>query len=294
MGPLNPPPTDLEWRRAWRRVRRAGRTPGLDRCSLAWFEERLEAQLANLHCAFADRAYRPRPYRLLEIGGRKRRTIAIATVRDRLVQRMALERLQPLVDPRLHPASCAYRPGRGVTAAIERLRGFRRARFVLRADVRNCFPSLPWRTVRRNLDRFGVPPDLRDLVQALILRCGVRNGVVERIPGLPVGAPLSPLLANVALDDLDRQLGNRFAGYVRYADDLLIGLASCGEALEAEAALDAALRRGGLQRSPEKTRVAALEPGLVWLGARLDSLRPVPSIAPAKRAKAPLGRGFVV
>jgi len=197
------------------------------------------------------------------------RALAVPPLAERVVQRAVCQTLMPSVDALLDDCSFAYRKGfsvKGAVQAIERAwrDGFR---WVLDADVRAFFDSV-------DLDLLGAklhalfPDD--PLVSALTawLRAPVRFGglTIERTRGLPQGMPVSPVLANLYLDELDeRVLGEGFR-LIRYADDFVV---LCRDREAAERARDEvrhALDALGLALHEEKTRVTSFEAGFTFLG----------------------------
>jgi RNA-directed DNA polymerase len=165
------------------------------------------------------------PVRKAEIpkpGGQGKRTLGIPTVLDRLIQQALLQVLGPIFDPAFSDASFGFRPGRSAHQAVRRSREHVAAghRGVVDLDLEKFFDRvnhdvLMARVRRRVKDR---------RVLALInryLQAGMMQGgtVSPRTEGTPQGGPLSPLLSNILLDELDRELERRGHRFVRYADD---------------------------------------------------------------------------
>ena len=169
--------------------------------------------------------YRPQPVLLVEIakpGGRGMRRLGIPTVVDRMIQQALLQVLQPQIDPTFSESSYGFRPGRSAHQAVERAREHFAAgnRWVVDMDLEKFFDRvnhdiLMSRMARRVKDK-RILLLIRRYLQAGLMEGGV---VGQRTEGTPQGGPLSPLLSNVLLDDLDRELERRGHRFVRYADD---------------------------------------------------------------------------
>lgn len=162
-------------------------------------------------------------------------------------------------------ASFAFRPGRGVGRALARAEVLaREGGWVAEVDVLDCFGSL------RHADVLGVLQDagLIDPPLLLLLRRCMGTGATWSEVGLAQGSALSPVLCNLALDPVDRELAS-WPGYLRYADDLVCFTASHPDAASAFAAMCAALQRRDLRVHPDKSRVSELGAAWSWLGSSL-------------------------
>jgi RNA-directed DNA polymerase len=151
------------------------------------------------------------------------RELGIPTVLDRFIQQALLQVLQPLFDPTFSDASYGFRPGRSAHDAVRRAQTYVQEgrSFVVDIDLEKFFDRvnhdiLMGRLAKRIVDR-RVLRLIRRYLNAGVLANGV---VIERYEGTPQGGPLSPLLANVLLDEVDKELERRGHAFVRYADDL--------------------------------------------------------------------------
>jgi RNA-directed DNA polymerase len=255
--------------RAWIAVRRNNGAPGIDKTTLADVEEygvtRLLGELAS---DLKDSSWRPLPARRVLIpkpGSSERRPLAIAAVRDRIVQAAVKIVLEPVFEADFLPCSFGFRPGRSAHDALQVLvdEAWRGRRWVVETDIANCFSAIPhdklMQAVEERISDQGVLRLLR-----VMLRAGVMEGgqVRREITGTPQGGPASPLLCNVYLHRLDRVWGARQHGVlVRYCDDLVV---MCDTRQQAEAALErlrSLLTGLGLELKQAKTRIVHLTEG---------------------------------
>src|ERR1700722_15221263 len=210
---------------AYRRVRANKGTPGGDGMTVHELADWLRGNHATLTASLLDGTYRPQPVRGVQIPkpGGGQRQLGIPVVVDRLVQQAILQVLEPILDPTFSNSSYGFRPGRSAHMALEQARQYvnREGReIVVDLDLEKFFDRvnhdiLMSRVARRIGDKrlLGI---IRRFLQAGMMQDGV---CVARDEGTPQGGPLSPLLANLLLDDLDQELERRGHRFCRYADD---------------------------------------------------------------------------
>ncbi len=211
-------------KQALRRVRRNGGSPGIDGMTVDGLSGHLREHWPTYRLQLLEGTYRPQPVRRVEIpkpsGGVRK--LGIPTVLDRFVQQAALQVLQRRWDATLSESSYGFRPGRSAHQAVAKAQehmalGYR---IVVDLDLEKFFDRvqhdiLMSRVAKRVKDR-RVLRLIRSFLTAGILEDGLVSPSVE---GTPQGGPLSPLLSNLLLDDLDRELARRGHRFVRYADD---------------------------------------------------------------------------
>jgi len=211
--------------RAYQRVKRNKGSAGVDGMTVDELMPYLRSHWVRVRDEIREGRYRPQPVLLVEIpkpGGRGMRRLGIPTVVDRLIQQALLQVLQPQIDATFSESSYGFRPGRSAHQAVERAQEHIQAghRWVVDMDLEKFFDRvnhdiLMSRMARRVKDR-RILLLIRQYLQAGMLEGGI---VSQRVEGTPQGGPLSPLLSNVLLDELDRELERRGHRFVRYADD---------------------------------------------------------------------------
>ena len=210
--------------RAYRRVKANKGAPGVDGMTVGelgrWLKEHKEALLASLR----DGSYQPQAVRGVEIpkpGGGVRQ-LGIPTVVDRFVQQALLQVLEPLLDPTFSASSYGFRPGRSAHDALAAARKYVADGrvIVVDLDLEKFFDRVNHDMLMARLARRIADKRLLRIVRRFLQAGMMSHGMcVEREEGTPQGGPLSPLLANLLLDDLDRELERRGHCFCRYADD---------------------------------------------------------------------------
>jgi RNA-directed DNA polymerase len=212
---------------AWKRVRANKGAPGVDGITIEQFPDHTRSHWTTIRESLTTGSYKPLPVKRVEIpkptGGT--RPLGIPTVLDRLIQQAIAQVLTPIFDPEFSESSFGFRPRRSAKDAVRQMREYLRQgyRTAVEIDLAKFFD-----TVNHDLLMHVVSRKVHDKrVLSLIgryLRAGVEvNGRLEKTKlGVPQGGPLSPLLANILLDILDKELEKRGHKFVRYADDFVI------------------------------------------------------------------------
>jgi len=209
---------------AWKRVKANRGSAGVDGLSISDTIEHLKTDWPQIRADLLTGCYRPAPVRRVQIPkpGGGLRELGIPTVTDRLIQQALLQVLQPILDPTFSEHSYGFRPGRRAHDAVLAAQRYVQDgyRVVVDVDLATFFDRvnhdvLMHRLSRRIEDK-AVLRLIRRYLQAGVMYQGVAT---RRELGTPQGGPLSPLLANVLLDEVDRALEQRGHRFVRYADD---------------------------------------------------------------------------
>ena len=278
--------SDVLWE-AWRRVRSNGGAAGIDGESIQAVEQRgVGVFLSEIQAALQAGRYRPSPVkrRYIPKADGKQRPLGIPTVRDRVVQMAAKLVIEPIFEADFHECSYGFRPKRSATQALEAIRvaGNQGYNFVVDADIQGYFDNIQRETLmglmKERISDRKVQKLIRQWLEAGVMEDGT---VRETLAGTPQGGVISPLLANIYLNKLDRIWAARCGQLgilVRYADDLV---AMC----RTESACREALRRIGLVMDwlgltlhPVKTRMVDLRKGkqsFVFLGCTIRKKRSI-------------------
>ncbi|HEF5871253.1 TPA: group II intron reverse transcriptase/maturase [Burkholderia cenocepacia] len=209
---------------AWKRVKANRGSAGVDGRTISETAKYLKTHWPQIRKEIRDGSYRPQAVRRVEIpkpdGGV--RELGIPTVTDRLIQQALLQVLQPLIDPSFSEHSYGFRPGRRARDAVLMAQSHVRDGYdvVVDVDLEKFFDRVNHDVLMERLSRRIDDKAVLRLIRRY-LTAGVMDGGItkERVEGTPQGGPLSPLLANVLLDEVDRELERRGHRFVRYADD---------------------------------------------------------------------------
>ena len=210
--------------RAYSRVLRNKGAPGMDEMKVEDLKDYLIAHWPTLKQELLEGTYQPQPVRKVEIpksGGGKRQ-LGIPTVMDRLIQQALHQVLSPLFEPGFSEFSYGFRPGRSASQAVQQARDYVEAghQWVVDIDLEAFFDRVNHDMLMARIARQVKDTRVLKLIRAYLESgvCGDGSVTVRR-EGTPQGGPLSPLLSNILLTDLDRELEKRRHKFCRYADD---------------------------------------------------------------------------
>ena len=224
---------DSLWERIWERqnlfaalerVEANGGAPGIDGMTVQALRPYLKAHWLEIRASLDAEQYQPQPVRRVELpkpeGGM--RLLGIPTVLDRFLQQAVAQVLSPLFEPVFSPHSYGFRPGRSAHQAVKAAQAYVEAGYdwVVDIDLEKFFDRVNHDKLMARVVRVVKDKRVLKLIRAYLNSGVMVNGVVlETEEGTPQGGPLSPLLANIMLDDLDKELEQRGLRFVRYADD---------------------------------------------------------------------------
>lgn len=256
---------------AWEKVADNGGMPGTDGETINELKPDIHRVLVRLAKEVVAGHYQPEPLKRVWIPrpGRTPRALAVPSVRDRILQTSVAQTITPRVEAELEDCSFAYRQGRGVRQAVERIEYYQRQgyRWVVDADIENFFDNIPHAALLTRLEQI-VPEEalIELLAQWLTAEIEDRGTRTRPAKGTPQGSPISPLLANLYLDTLDDALLDANHILVRYADDFVVLAKSQARAEDALELTREVLDRISLRLNPIKTRIVHLDQGMEFLG----------------------------
>jgi len=263
---------------AWTRVRANKGAAGVDGQSIERFAVRTKLYLSELATALREGTYRPQPVKRVEIpkGDGRTRPLGIPTVKDRIVQQAVRLVIEPIFEAHFQDGSYGFRPGRGCHDALREVDRLIKdgCTHVVDADLASYFDTIPHDRLMARVEEQVSDGRVLDLVRGW-LKADILKGLERWTPaeGSPQGAVISPLLANIYLDPLDRLLAARGYRMVRYADDFVILTRSHAEAEAALTLVRAWVAENGLRLHPDKTRIANCRKkggGFEFLGYRFE------------------------
>jgi group II intron reverse transcriptase/maturase len=216
---------------ALKRVRKNKGSPGIDGMSVEELGPHLVTEWPDIKAVLLDGTYRPSPVKrqLIPKPGGGQRELGIPTVLDRFIQQALLQVLQPIFDPGFSEYSFGFRPGRCAHDAVQTAQGYVQSgrRIVVDVDLEKFFDRVNHDILMDRLSRKIGDRSVLRLIRHYLEAGIMANGVVmERHEGTPQGGPLSPLLANILLDEVDKELERRGHLFARYADDLNVYVGS--------------------------------------------------------------------
>lgn len=259
------------WWQAWEKVRRNAGCAGIDGETVEQFGRDAERNLKLLRQALLKGTYRPLPLRRLWIPKNEKdwRPLGVPTVRDRIVQQALLLVLHPVLDPQFENSSFAYRPGRSHQQAVIQVTawGRRGYEWVLDADIVKYFDNVGHdRLLSEVRERLDYPRGLELIEDWIEVGTMTKSGLVLPEKGIPQGAVVSPILANVYLDDFDEYVAEMPWKLVRYADDFLVLGRNRKHILQARDRVAQLLDEMGLELHPKKTQITTFKRGFRFLG----------------------------
>jgi RNA-directed DNA polymerase len=266
---------------AWDKVRKNAGAAGVDGQSVKQFGFRAELYLAELEQALKSGEYRPEPIRRVEIpkGGGKQRPLGIPVVKDRIVQTALKLVIEPIFEHEFEESSYGFRPQRGCKDALRQVDELIKQGYshVVDADLESYFDTIPQASLMGQIAERISDGRVLELIGRFLSQ-EVIQGMKRWTPtgGTPQGAVISPLLANVYLHPLDRQMKQNDYRMVRYADDFVV---LCRTTQTAQAALEEVkswVEQNGLRLNEDKTHVGDCRQagqGFEFLGYRFEAGR---------------------
>ncbi len=256
---------------AYKRVKANKGASGIDGITIDEIDSYLKENWVNIRDKIRRRKYKPKPVRRVEIpkpnGGV--RNLGIPTIVDRIIEQAITQRLTPIVEPHFSEYSYGFRPNRRAQQAIIKLLEYFNDgyTYVVDIDLEKFFDNVPQDKLMTLVHKLINDPDTESLIRKY-LNAGVmiRGRYEETTMGTPQGGNLSPLLSNIMLNELDKELEKRGLHFVRYADDCVIAVGSSAAANRVMHTVTSWIERKlGLKVNMTKTKVTK-PGGLKYLG----------------------------
>jgi len=262
---------------------------GVDRVTIERFEDNLERNLADLVRGLQDKTYQPLPLLkiLVDKGNGEARALCIPTVRDRVLQTAVLQVIEPTLEKEFEDCSFAYRKGRSVRQAVHRIKECYEAgfRWIVNADIDAFFDNIDHELLMEKVRRYVPDAYIQELIRMWV-KAEVWDGKTISImeKGIPQGSPVSPILANLFLDELDDILLKDNQKIVRFADDFIVLCKSPEKVVKALELTEAVLER--LRLKLDESDIVSFDQGFQFLGVTFcRSLIMVPFDKPKKERK---------
>lgn len=257
---------------AYRQVKRNGGAGGVDRMGVEALLPYLQAHGEELTKSIMDGSYRPNPVRRVEIpkDNGKKRLLGIPTAVDRVVQQAISQVLISIYDPTFSQNSCGFRPRRGAHDALRKVQKYvtEGYKYCVDLDLEKFFDTVSHSKLIEVLSRTIKDGRVISLIHKYLNAGVMVRGEYEESPmGVPQGGPLSPVLSNIMLNEMDKELERRGHKFVRYADDCMI---LCKSKRSAERTFQSITKyveeRLFLKVNREKTHVGYIGSGMKYLG----------------------------
>jgi len=250
------------------KVKKGGKGPGIDGIT----PDEISPKIGNeIRQALKTNSYEPKPVKRVEIHqGQKTRKLGLPTVRDKIVQQATRQILEPIFDKEFHPSSYGYRPNKFCAKAIaksEMFMGKYKLRHVLDMDLSKCFDTLDHEIIIKSFNKRISDGRVLNLLKDFLKSGVVEDGTLKPTnTSSPQGGVISPLIANVYLDEFDKHMRAHNIRIVRYADDILVFAKTKAQLMKYKQIAEKKLEEMKLKINVTKTKVTHLSQGVNFLG----------------------------
>ena len=245
---------------------------GVDDVSFVAFEKEFTKNIDSIVQRVQEGLYSPEPLKKIEIDKQdstKKRPIALSAIKDKLVQRVLYENLNPYFDKTFSDASYAYRPNKSTLKAINRATSYinQKNLTILKSDVENYFETIDHDTLLEILNKQIKDKAIIRLISLFVQTGGFKKqNYDEHLYGVYQGDILSPLLSNIYLNEMDQFLEKKEIPFVRYADDFALFFNGKNRAYKVLKELKEFLKTFKLKLGHDKTKIVHISDGFTFLG----------------------------
>lgn len=245
---------------AWNKVKANKGSGGIDEITIEKFESNLDKNIEQIRNELKSKTYKSTPVRRVYIpkksGGK--RPLGIPILKDRIIQQELVDILQPKFEEIFHKCSCAYRPNYQMEKTIQLILWYieKENKYVYDLDIKGFFDNIPHKELMKVLNKYIADGSVLDLIWQW-LSCGyMEEGKYnETLSGTSQGGVISPLLANIYLNELDWLMNDNKIKFVRYADDMLMFAETEEEILKVKEIVDNGITSLGLEVATNKTHI---------------------------------------
>lgn len=264
--------TEDRMHKAFKAVKKNRGAAGIDKVSISMFEQQLDQNLTKLMKDLKSREYQTIPLRRKYIpkAPGKFRPLGIPAVRDRVAQYVIRSLIEPYFEPNFSESSYGFRPNRNCHQAIKHVLSYWKLgyKIVLDADIQGFFDNIDHELIIDLVAQKIADGNILHIIRQFLKSGVMEDGMLKRTDmGTPQGGVISPLLANIVLDVLDRELATQGYVFVRYADDFLVLSKSPQEIEKAYEIVQHTIENVlKLRLEPDKTKITSFVKGFDFLG----------------------------
>lgn len=258
------------------RVVRNRPAAGVDGVTYDMFQANKKENIKQLHIELAEHRYHPQPVKLVKLyKGEKERTVALYSMRDKVVQQSIAAELQKVYEPVFSKAAYAYRSGRSALEAVGKIESYMadKGGWTLKMDIHSFFDSISQDRLRRELECTVKEEDVVALIieNACAQSLESNGEIVRKLRGIWQGSGIAPVLSNIYLKDFDYEMERKEAFFIRYSDDMLVMEQNQETVMETLHFAKMYMEKYDLSLNEEKTVFAPSVQGVDFLGYHFDN-----------------------
>ena len=244
---------------SFKRVKRNNGCAGIDKVSIKKFEEHLDENIDEILYELKTKTYKPSPVRRKYIPKKngKLRPLGIPTIKDRIIQQALVSKLEPFFEEKVfHDNSCGFRPNRDVKLAIKKVVSRLESGYlyIYDFDIKGYFDNIPHKKLMKVINKYVSDGTVLDMIWKTLKSGYMEDEIKYETPsGTQQGGVISPLLANIYLNELDWELAKENLEFVRYADDSIVMCKSLQELEKAKTLVHDVLEKLGLELAEDKS-----------------------------------------